>query len=210
MKTKMPFGEALRYYRKQRKGLNQKRVAKAVGCEQSMISDIENGKKTGSSGLREKIVEYFDMTYDEFLAMGKRLMCAGTTTASTCGNGHDVAEDVIETISKKIDNLQNTVATLTLTAPPHALKATGSVTLPTPLNARHHSVIDKFEDSETATSINEVLIDIEREDPFEFRETLAELRLKLDKIRKRKETAPSGEAKRPRKTGTDNGRKAEF
>lgn len=69
-----PFGAATEYYRKQKRHLSQGRLAKDLGISQAMISKIESGLSDGKRETQDKILKYFNKTYDGFLKKGRDLL----------------------------------------------------------------------------------------------------------------------------------------
>ncbi len=72
---------------------------------------------------------------------------------------------------------------------PQKIEATNALVS---INARHHTIIDQFQDSELATEINTDLLEIESIDKEELEEVRDIIRLKLHKLRRKHKTPTSG------------------
>lgn len=73
MDKETPFGVALRHYRTQ-KGLTQKALAVSLGVSQATVTKLENGKIDGTATLRERIADWFKVSYSDFLEKGKKII----------------------------------------------------------------------------------------------------------------------------------------
>ncbi len=60
------FGEKLRVLRK-RRGLSYRRLAALLGTSHSHILNIETGKHKPSVDLIVRIVQFFDVSYDQLM-----------------------------------------------------------------------------------------------------------------------------------------------
>ena len=50
------------------------RLAKVVERSVSQIADIKSGRGLGGEKLKQKITNYFEMVYEEFLSFGAKLL----------------------------------------------------------------------------------------------------------------------------------------
>ncbi|MCK9174317.1 MAG: hypothetical protein M0O96_03465 [Desulforhopalus sp.] len=74
MKKETPFAAALNSLTSQ-KGYGVKgRCAGAVGISNGYFSELLKGKKEGAEKVRRAIAAYFELNYEEFLALGHRLI----------------------------------------------------------------------------------------------------------------------------------------
>jgi len=149
MKPTTPFGAALYLYRKKEKRLTQPKLGKKLGVSQAMISDIETGKKDGSSDLRENITKYFGIPYDDFLEAGRRESPQVTPIGG---------KELSDLIDGKIDDRFNKVYN----------KPQPTNDLETRILNKHIKVIGSFpEDTqEKACAINSDMVTLAKLDPF--------------------------------------------
>jgi phage repressor protein C with HTH and peptisase S24 domain len=74
MNKETPFAAALNWLTSQ-KGYGVKgRCAGAVGISNGYFSELLKGKKEGAEKVRRAIAAYFELNYEDFLALGRRLI----------------------------------------------------------------------------------------------------------------------------------------
>jgi len=165
MRTRTPFGAALRLFRKKKKNLTQPKLAKVIGISQAMISRIEVGLDEGSSETREKITNYFGIPYDDFLEAGRQQLFHYAVPP----------EDVPGIVAKEIERQ---LAKNSTPAPTNDLDNHKNQK-----NKLHHAEINKFVDQKTAFSINQKLVLIEKLDPDKLKEINEDIEVALNRLR---------------------------
>ncbi len=162
VETKTPFGEALKHYRKAEKNLTQPKLAKKLGVSQSMISDIEKGKKDGSAELREKIAEYFKIPYSDFLELGREKLQPDISL-------------IEKTVRKVLDegNQSNNI-----------------IDYQNPIKVKHYQKVNEFPDPVVALELNTLAVELAHIEPKAVKEVIDFIKFKIGG-RTREHTAPS-------------------
>lgn len=185
-------------------GVTQEEVARAVGyTNQNSISAIIKERTDGSEEKRRAIANYFGYLYDDFLAVGKKIIAGDLGYL-------DYAMIVIHTRVDKAElakeessaQIRDSIKKALIPSPtdiPISNHPPPVINLQDEADKKHQIVIEGFKDKELAIKFNQVLVEIEELDADDFKELYENAINKLNKLREKK--GLSGIQKQ--KTGTN-------
>jgi len=171
------FAETLGILLTDEKRCTQTELAEAVGLKQPTISGVISGSRTCNYGKRLKIASYFGMTMDEFLSYDP-LKTDKRKQLERSGDEKPVffdKEDILNAIENVLydreDHSKEHLAGHKRVLDYNELK-----------NAKHHKIIDQFQQPKLAEEINVLLLEIEKIKKARFKKIKAFLEAELEEL----------------------------
>jgi hypothetical protein len=166
----------LKYYFEHSPKMNKSQVAAAAGIKPSKITYILTGR-VGADG--EKYLQPFP-----FKLQKKILEATKTSEREAIRIGKNQLEPDKDRIQKYIDEAITQRIKSIPSEPQHNPTSDNVISL----DRQHWSVVEQFQQKDTALQINQELVEIEALDPEALKHILEELQSRKDVIKKRKDT----------------------
>ncbi|MBF0229184.1 MAG: helix-turn-helix transcriptional regulator [Desulfamplus sp.] len=77
-----PLSVALNHLVSTTKGLTKKQLSQETGISQPYLSELASGKKEGAFTTWEKIADFFNMSFADFMALGENLLSSTTLSGN--------------------------------------------------------------------------------------------------------------------------------